>query len=72
MLRRFWYAACFSADVTDAPVARTVLGEKLVLWRGARDRSISAALDLCAHRDAPLSRGWVANCHLVCAYHGWE
>ena len=47
LLRRFWYAACFSADVTTEPVARTVLGTRLVLWRAARDRSISAALDLC-------------------------
>ncbi|HEY1823949.1 MAG TPA: hypothetical protein VGG83_28915, partial [Trebonia sp.] len=38
LLRRFWYAACFSADVTTEPVARTVLGTKLVLWRAARDR----------------------------------
>jgi phenylpropionate dioxygenase-like ring-hydroxylating dioxygenase large terminal subunit len=72
VLRRFWYAACFSADVTTGPVARTVLGTKLVLWRAAPGRSVSAALDLCAHRDAPLSKGWIANCHLVCAYHGWE
>lgn len=72
ILRRFWYAACFSADVTTGPVARTVLGTKLVLWRAAPGRSVSAALDLCAHRDAPLSKGWIANCHLVCAYHGWE
>ena len=36
VLRRFWYAACFSADVTTGPVARTVLGTKLVLWRAAR------------------------------------
>jgi phenylpropionate dioxygenase-like ring-hydroxylating dioxygenase large terminal subunit len=72
VLRRFWYAACFSADVTVAPLARTILREKLVIWREAPDRSVSVALDRCAHRDAPLSRGWIANCHLVCPYHGWE
>ena len=72
VLRRFWYAACFAADVTTEPVARTVLGTPLVLWRPAFDRPVSVALDRCAHRDAPLSKGWVANCHLVCAYHGWE
>jgi hypothetical protein len=30
VLRRFWYAACFSADVTTSPVARTVLGTKCI------------------------------------------
>ena len=35
VLRRFWYAACFARDLTTAPVARTVLGTRLVLWRPA-------------------------------------
>lgn len=72
ILRRFWYAACFAADVTGAPVARTVLGTPLVIWRPVPGGPVSVAHDVCAHRDAPLSRGWVANCHLVCPYHGWE
>src|SRR5262249_40445025 len=72
VLRRFWYAACFAADVSAAPTARTVLGTRLVLWRPSPDAPVSVALDRCAHRDAPLSKGWVANCRLVCAYHGWE
>ena len=46
VLRRFWYAACFDADVTDAPVARTVLGEKLVIWREAPGREGGSARHL--------------------------
>jgi phenylpropionate dioxygenase-like ring-hydroxylating dioxygenase large terminal subunit len=72
VLRRFWYAACFAGDVTDTPVARTVLGTRLVLWRPTPESPVSAAHDVCAHRDAPLSKGWISNCHLVCPYHGWE
>ncbi|WP_432842820.1 Rieske 2Fe-2S domain-containing protein [Dactylosporangium sp. CA-092794] len=72
VLRRFWYAVCFARDVTDAPVARTVLGTRLVVWRPTPGSPASAAHDLCAHRDAPLSRGWIRDCHLVCPYHGWE
>ena len=48
VLRRFWYAACFAADVTTEPVARTVLGTPLVLWRPAPDKPASVALDRCA------------------------
>ncbi len=72
VLRRFWYAACFAAELAGEPLARTVLGTPLVLWRAVPGEPASVALDRCAHRDAPLSRGWVANCHLVCPYHGWE
>jgi phenylpropionate dioxygenase-like ring-hydroxylating dioxygenase large terminal subunit len=72
IFRRFFYAACFSADVTDTPLARRVLGTDLVIWRPDPGGPVSVALDRCAHRDAPLSRGWVAGCHLVCPYHGWE
>jgi phenylpropionate dioxygenase-like ring-hydroxylating dioxygenase large terminal subunit len=72
IFRRFWYAAAFSAAVTDMPVKRTVLGVDLVLWKPSPGSGVSVALDRCAHRDAPLSGGWITNCHLVCPYHGWE
>jgi phenylpropionate dioxygenase-like ring-hydroxylating dioxygenase large terminal subunit len=72
VFRRFWYAACFADLVGDEPVARRVLGTDLVLWRPEPGAPVSAAHDRCAHRDAPLSAGWVSDCHLVCPYHGWE
>ncbi|OHV48710.1 (2Fe-2S)-binding protein [Pseudofrankia sp. BMG5.36] len=72
ILRRFWYAVCLAGSLGDEPVAITVLGTPLVLWRPSPGAPASGALDRCAHRDAPLSRGWIANCHLVCPYHGWE
>ena len=72
IFRRFWYVAALAKAVDDAPVKRTVLGTDLVLWRPERGAPVSAALDRCAHRDAPLSAGWIAGCRLVCSYHGWE
>ncbi|MCU1659274.1 MAG: Rieske (2Fe-2S) iron-sulfur domain protein [Pseudonocardiales bacterium] len=72
LFRRFFYVACFSRDVGAAPVARRILGTDLVIWRAEPDGAVSVALDRCAHRDAPLSRGWIKDCHLVCPYHGWE
>jgi len=72
VFKRFFYAVCFSRDVGDEPLARRLLGTDLVVWRSAPDAPVSVALDRCAHRDAPLSRGWLKRCHLVCPYHGWE
>jgi phenylpropionate dioxygenase-like ring-hydroxylating dioxygenase large terminal subunit len=72
VLRRFWYVACFARDLTSSPLARTVLGTPLVLWRPSPHAPARVAVDRCPHRDAPLSRGWVSDCHLVCPYHGWE
>jgi vanillate monooxygenase len=64
-----WYAAIWSKDLTGPPVARTVLGMPLVLFRGASGKA-AALEDRCCHRAAPLSLGTVAGEHLRCGYHG--
>src|SRR6188768_2520237 len=73
-LTRFWYVACESAELrsNEAPLARTVLGVPLVLFRGANGKA-AALLDRCPHRNVPLSLGRVvAGGRLECAYHGWQ
>jgi phenylpropionate dioxygenase-like ring-hydroxylating dioxygenase large terminal subunit len=68
-LRDAWYAVARIADVTVAPLAVTLLGTDLVLYRSAG--GIVAAPDRCPHREAPLSQGTVQEGCLVCPYHGW-
>jgi phenylpropionate dioxygenase-like ring-hydroxylating dioxygenase large terminal subunit len=70
VLRRYWYAVAGTSDVLGAPVHRRLLGEDIVVWRGADGRP-AAALDRCPHREAPLSAGSVKDGCLVCPYHGW-
>jgi phenylpropionate dioxygenase-like ring-hydroxylating dioxygenase large terminal subunit len=70
-LRRYWYPIAGVDAAADKPIARTLLGVDLVLWR-PESGSVRAALDRCPHRDARLSRGWIDGCALVCPYHGWE
>ncbi|HLG69704.1 MAG TPA: aromatic ring-hydroxylating dioxygenase subunit alpha [Chloroflexota bacterium] len=65
-----WHPVARSEDVRDKPVAARLLDQPLALWRSG-DR-ISAFYDLCIHRGTPLSLGWVSDCQLVCAYHGWH
>jgi phenylpropionate dioxygenase-like ring-hydroxylating dioxygenase large terminal subunit len=69
-MRTQWYVVADAADVDDAPLGVTLLGETFVLWRG-RDGEVSAAPDRCPHREAPLSLGAVTDGRLVCPYHAW-
>jgi phenylpropionate dioxygenase-like ring-hydroxylating dioxygenase large terminal subunit len=68
-LHNAWYAVARTADVTTAPLAVTLLGTKVVLYRSAE--GVVAAPDRCPHREAPLSAGRVEGSCLVCPYHGW-
>ncbi|MXO70057.1 Rieske 2Fe-2S domain-containing protein [Alteraurantiacibacter buctensis] len=64
-----WYAAGWSKDIADKAVARTILGEPVVLFRQA-DGSTSALRDACPHRFAPLSLGRLTGSGVICPYHG--
>lgn len=68
-LRNQWYVAAFPHEVTTKPLARTILNEPLVLFRG-EDGVVGALSDRCPHRMAPLSSGEVAGDTVQCGYHG--
>ncbi len=69
-LRTQWYVVADAADVAGSPVGVTLLGDRYVLWRSS-DGIVTASLDRCPHREAPLSGGSVSNGCLVCPYHAW-
>lgn len=68
VLAACWHPVAAAADVGAAPVAATLLDERLVLWRTGG--AVRAARDLCLHRGVPLSMGWVEGDEIVCPYHG--
>lgn len=70
-LSRHWYVACESRELGRRPLARTVLGVPLVLFRGPGGKP-AALLDRCPHRNAALSLGRMNGTRLECAYHGWQ
>ncbi|WP_419688965.1 Rieske 2Fe-2S domain-containing protein [Burkholderia theae] len=70
ILSRYWHPVAFASDVRERPLGVTLLDERLVLFRSGD--TIVAARDVCPHRGAPLSRGWVIGDRLVCPYHGLE
>lgn len=68
-LRNCWYAAAYAHEVSQAPLARQLLGEHVVLYRTA-DGTAHALHDRCPHRFAPLSMGTLVEDQLQCPYHG--
>lgn len=52
-------------------VAKTILGEPLVVGRAADD-SVFALRDVCPHRGMPLSAGRFDGREIECCYHGWR
>jgi phenylpropionate dioxygenase-like ring-hydroxylating dioxygenase large terminal subunit len=70
-LHEHWYVAALSKEVTKRrPLARTILEEPLVLFRGKRGQAV-ALIDRCLHRNAKLSEGRVVDGCIGCPYHGW-
>lgn len=68
--RNAWYVAAWDHEVTSKqPLARTVAGRPLALWR-TPDGLVSALADACWHRLGPLSMGKILGDELQCPYHG--
>jgi phenylpropionate dioxygenase-like ring-hydroxylating dioxygenase large terminal subunit len=68
-LRNAWYCAAFGKELEQKPLARTILGEPVVLYRTSDGRPV-AFEDRCCHRRVPLSAGKIEGCNLRCGYHG--
>lgn len=71
-LRNAWYAAMWSQSLeADTLEPRTILDTPLVFFR--THEGVTALLDICPHRFAPLHRGKVVHGNRVrCPYHGLE
>ncbi|MFM9971397.1 MAG: Rieske 2Fe-2S domain-containing protein [Burkholderiales bacterium] len=70
--RNNWYVAAFSEDVGTAPVARTVCGDAVALFRTQSGR-LAAVEDRCVHRGMPFTHGGECSGEIIrCPYHGLE
>jgi len=68
---RHWHPLLASKALRRKPIARTLAGERLVLFRTASGRPAAVA-ETCPHRRMSLAAGRVQGDELVCAYHGWR
>ena len=64
-----WYVAAWDSEVDRQPIARTICGEPVMLYRKL-DRSVVAMRDACPHRLLPLSMGIKEGDAIRCRYHG--
>src|SRR5450759_1471916 len=68
-LRNSWYVAAWDHELIDGKkLARTILEQPIVLYRGASGQVV-ALDDRCCHRAAPLSMGRIEGDDIRCMYH---
>ena len=70
MLNNQWFIACRSKQLKKKPLARTIAGQPLALFR-EENGTAGCLIDRCLHRNMALSRGKVTSDGLCCSYHGW-
>ena len=68
--RNQWYVAAYGDEVGRDLLARTVLGEALVLYRTEAGQAVALS-DRCVHRRYPLSASRLDGDTIVCGYHGF-
>ncbi|MDO9434193.1 aromatic ring-hydroxylating dioxygenase subunit alpha [Hydrogenophaga sp.] len=69
--RRFWHAVMPADHLKDGPKPFRLLGQAIVLFLDENGQP-AALDDRCRHRTAKLSKGWVTEGRITCAYHGWQ
>lgn len=70
-VRDAWYVGAWASELDEGMVARTVLGDPIIFFRG-HDGQAAALQDRCPHRLVPLSMGKLENGIVQCAYHGMQ
>jgi vanillate monooxygenase len=68
-LRNCWYVAAWGSEVGRAPLARTITGIPVMLYRTEAGAAV-ALEDRCCHRNLPLSQGRIEGDGVRCGYHG--
>lgn len=68
-LRNGWYCAGWSSELDRGPIARRMLGEPVMVFRGENGDPVGLE-GRCPHRFAPLHLGTIAGGRIECPYHG--
>lgn len=66
-----WWIAAYSSEVGRTLLARTILGQRVVLYRKESGEAVAVA-GYCPHRNYPLENGSLVGDAIRCGYHGFE
>lgn len=71
MVRQEWYAVArlSELDARDTPLARTILGTPMAIFRTA-DGAVAMIDSACPHRSYPLAESPLVDGQVQCGYHG--
>lgn len=69
--RNQWWVAALASEVSRIPLDRTILGERVVMYRTEAGAPV-ALFGLCPHRHFPLVKGRLVGDELQCGYHGFK
>jgi phenylpropionate dioxygenase-like ring-hydroxylating dioxygenase large terminal subunit len=64
-----WYAAGWVQEFGEEPIERTILGQRVLLYRSQAGEPVALA-GLCPHRFMPLVKGTREGDTIECPYHG--
>jgi phenylpropionate dioxygenase-like ring-hydroxylating dioxygenase large terminal subunit len=75
-LGNMWYAVALTENVMlGKPLKVELCGKEMVLYRNMDGSAIHCIDNICPHRGAPLSKGWIethaGQTCITCPYHGW-
>jgi phenylpropionate dioxygenase-like ring-hydroxylating dioxygenase large terminal subunit len=65
-----WHPVAYADAITDKPYGTKLLDQDLVVYRTSQ--GVVVAKDICLHRGAQISLGWMQGDEIVCAYHGFR
>ncbi|MEO0031993.1 MAG: Vanillate O-demethylase oxygenase subunit [Pseudomonadota bacterium] len=68
-IRESWYPASWAEALGPDPLARTFLGEEVVLYRSESGAPVALS-NMCPHRFAALAKGKRHGDSIACPYHG--
>ena len=65
-----WWVAAYAHEVTREILGRTILGERVILYRSEAGEAIALS-GICPHRSFPLERSFLVGDAVRCGYHGF-
>ncbi|QUT07814.1 aromatic ring-hydroxylating dioxygenase subunit alpha [Sphingobium phenoxybenzoativorans] len=68
-IKNRWYCAAWGHEVVRDPFTRTLLNEKVVLYRTEQGHPVALS-NVCPHRFAPMHQGRLRGDDIECPYHG--